>query len=188
MSDAQGSSSSLEKLSVAVGPAVDVEVSEGQGAWLAAHWFGAAGGPGSKKHANVHATIEDRCCLRIISALAPEDTPADFAARWSKQAASVLKKIEVEDLGDMDAQNLKEVIPEEDNSGRGMRDLLKLEEELQVKVVFIDNPAEPKQHKHVLLVGAKAKLAKKCLVIRNLLSHYHWRLSGRDVSFESMVA
>ena len=33
-----------------------------------------------------------------------------------------------------------------------------------------------------------AKLQKKTFVLRNLLSHYHWRLSGRDVAFEQMVA
>jgi len=181
---------SLEKLSVSEKPAiVEVEVSEGHAQWLAAFWFGAAGGPGSRKHAEVHGTLEGRSCVRLqTSALADDDTQADFAARWSKQLATVLKKLEVEDLGDMDAPSLREVIPEEDSGGRGMRDLVRLEQELQVKVVFLDNPDEPKVHKHVLLVGAKAKLAKKCLVIRNLLSHYHWRLSGRDVSFESMVA
>ena len=41
--------------------------------------------------------------------------------------------------------------------------------------------------RHVLLVGAKHKLANKCFVLRNLLSHYHWRLSGRDVAFEQMT-
>ena len=35
---------------------------------------------------------------------------------------------------------------------------------------------------------AEAKLSKKCFAIRNLLSHYHWRLSGRDVAFETMTA
>ena len=58
----------------------------------------------------------------------------------------------------------------------------KIEKELSVKVVFCAAP-DP----HVLLVGAKAKLAKKCFVLRNLLSHYHGRLSGRDVAFEAMT-
>ena len=65
--------------------------------------------------------------------------------------------------------------------GRGRRDLAAIEKDLSVKVVFCEN-------RHVLLVGAKAKLQKKCLSLRILLSHYHWRLSGRDVSFESMTA
>ena len=38
---------------------------------------------------------------------------------------------------------------------------------------------------HVLLVGPKSKLRKKCSDVRNLLSHFHWRLSGRDVAFET---
>ena len=33
---------------------------------------------------------------------------------------------------------------------------------------------------HVLLVGSKAKLQKKCVQLRNLLSHYHWRLTGTE--------
>ena len=41
---------------------------------------------------------------------------------------------------------------------------------------------------HVFLVGAAKKLDKKCGDLRNLLTHYHWRLSGRDISFEEMVA
>ena len=60
----------------------------------------------------------------------------------------------------------------------GARRILPLEKDLSLKVVFcVDG--------HVLLVGAKAKL-QKGLHLRNLLSHYHWRLSGRDVAFEMM--
>ena len=56
-----------------------------------------------------------------------------------------------------------------------------MEKELGVKVAFCSND-------HVALVGPKAKLSKKCVAMRNLLSHYHWRLSGRDVAFEEMTA
>ena len=102
---------------------------------------------------------------------------------WRKTIHTVLKKVDVDDLGDMDAQTLLESIPEEDDAGRGRQDLHKIEKDLIVKVVFCAAPG-----RHVLLVGAKAKLAKKCFVLRNLLSHYHWRLSGRDVAFEAMTA
>jgi hypothetical protein len=89
--------------------------------------------------------------------------------------------VEVEDLGPMHAQALLSSIPQVDASGRGMHDLRQVEKELSVKVVFCSDG-------HVLLVGAKQKLTKKCFVLRNLLSHYHWRLSGRDVAFEAMTA
>eukprot|EP00443_Scrippsiella_acuminata_P074732 CAMPEP_0115549208 /NCGR_PEP_ID=MMETSP0271-20121206/94571_1 /TAXON_ID=71861 /ORGANISM="Scrippsiella trochoidea, Strain CCMP3099" /LENGTH=68 /DNA_ID=CAMNT_0002982719 /DNA_START=1 /DNA_END=203 /DNA_ORIENTATION=- len=68
----------------------------------------------------------------------------------------------------MDAADLWSSIPTEDAAGRGKQDLQKIEKELNVKVCFCDDS-------HILLVGAKAKLQKKCFVIRNLLSHYHWR-------------
>ena len=41
---------------------------------------------------------------------------------------------------------------------------------------------------HVYLIGLQKKLDKKCGDIRNLLTHYHWRMSGRDLSFEEMTA
>lgn len=81
----------------------------------------------------------------------------------------------------MDAVSLAASIPPESANVRGMCDLNKLEKELSVKVAFCGDG-------HVLLASARAKLQKKCFVLCNMLSHYHWRLSGRDVSFESMVA
>ena len=81
----------------------------------------------------------------------------------------------------MDAPRLWAAMPEEDGAGRGRRDLAALEHELGVKVCFCEDG-------HVLLVGARARLQKKCFVLRNLLSHYHWRQSGKDVAFEAMVA
>ena len=63
----------------------------------------------------------------------------------------------------------------------GMVDLQRVEKELSVKVVFCEDG-------HVLLAGSKPKLAKKCVVLRTMLTHYHWRLSGRDVSFGEMTA
>jgi len=41
---------------------------------------------------------------------------------------------------------------------------------------------------HVYLIGLQKKLDKKSGDIRNLLTHYHWRMSGRDLSFEEMTA
>jgi hypothetical protein len=95
---------------------------------------------------------------------------------WNKLLVATLKKIMVEDLGQMNANELVATIPLEDSSGRGFQDLQEMEKALQVKVVFCDNG-------HVLLVGQKAKLTKKCFTIKNILSHYHWRFSGKDVAF-----
>lgn len=93
---------------------------------------------------------------------------------WSKLLHTALKKIHVEDLGDLAAQELWDNIPEEDSEGRGRKDLEQLEKQLSVKVVFLE--------KHVLLVGQKTKLEKKCLVMRNVLSHYYWRLKGKQIN------
>jgi hypothetical protein len=72
------------------------------------------------------------------------------------------------------AQELWDNIPEEDSEGRGRKDLEQLEKQLSIKVVFLEK-------QHVLLVGVKTKLEKKCLVIRNVLSHYYWRLKGKQI-------
>jgi hypothetical protein len=159
--------------------------------------------------------------------------PQDY---WIKSLASALKKVVVEDLGHMDAAELKAIIPtENDSEGRSLQDLHAMERQLQVKVVFgvhddendddngesnnisngdtihsnggdDDDGSNKKkgvtwsvsvtgagsgsgsgttgsQHysHHVLLVGPKAKLQKKCFAIRNLLAHYHWRLTGKQV-------
>jgi hypothetical protein len=87
---------------------------------------------------------------------------------------SSMKKIKVEDLGKMQAYDLLASIPEEDPQGRGQRDLRDMEKKLSVKIVF------DKSGGHVYLVGDAKKLEKKVFAMRNLLSHYHWRLSGTD--------
>jgi len=87
-----------------------------------------------------------------------------------------MRKIKVDDLGKMQATDLLASIPEEDPQGRGLRDLRDMEKNLSVKIVFDDDRG------HVYLVGDAKKLEKKVFAIRNLLSHYHWRLSGTDVS------
>ena len=100
------------------------------------------------------------------------------ATIWGKQLSAVLKKITIEDLGDMNAVDLWDSIPEtDDRDGRGRGDLMTLQKELQVHVEFSGTSASGG---HVYLVGNKAKLSKKCFTLRNILSHYHWRLSGKD--------
>ena len=89
---------------------------------------------------------------------------------------SSMKKIKAEDLGDMQASDLLASIPEEDPQGRGLQDLRKIEKKLSVKIVFDEEGG------HVYLVGDAKKLEKKVFTMRNLISHYHWRLSGKDVS------
>ena len=109
-----------------------------------------------------------------------KDRPRRLSTKEKRLGVS-LKKADVDDLGPMDAAALLASIPEADADGRGLADLRGTEARLGVKVAFCSNG-------HVLLVGPKAKLAKKCSALRNLLSHYHWRLSGRDVAFETMTA
>lgn len=89
---------------------------------------------------------------------------------------SSMKKIKAEDLGQMHASELLATIPEEDSQGRGLQDLREMEKKLSVKIFFDQSGG------HVYLVGDTKKLEKKVFAMRNLLSHYHWRLSGRDVS------
>ena len=81
--------------------------------------------------------------------------------------------------GRMDAADLQQAVRESDS---GAADLAALEAGLSV-LVYYDAATT-----HVWLVGARKKLDKKCAEIRNLLSHYHWRMSGKDVSFDGMVA
>jgi hypothetical protein len=152
-------------------------VAEGQAAWLLTCGLPAA----ARKHPGVRLELLGRSTLRVTGSPVQGAGAAEFEETWRKTIMAAIKKVDVEDLGDMDADRLRASIPEEDASGRGLRDLARLEKELAVKVVFCSN-------RHVLLVGAKTKLQKKCFVLRNLLSHYHWRLSGRDVAFNTMVA
>ena len=75
--------------------------------------------------------------MRVVGVASgsPLETADAFCERWTKQMQSVLKKVEVENLGKMDAARLWEAIPEEDGAGRGRRDLLALEHDLSVKVL-----------------------------------------------------
>lgn len=94
--------------------------------------------------------------------------------KWQKSIQSTLKKIVAEDLGNLNAKSLIPTIPEVDSEGRGMHDLQATEKKLSVKIVFDEDTG------HVFLVGDAKKLEKKCFVLRNILSHYHWRLSGTE--------
>jgi len=121
----------------------------------------------------------DEDCKAVAAVTSNEEN--DERNHWNKIFTSILKKITVDDLGNMDAEELWNSIPEGEqliHGGRGRQDLLNHEKQLHVKVVFDG------RSKHVLLVGTKPKLDKKCITIRNILSHYHWRLSGKDVSMK----
>lgn len=113
----------------------------------------------------------------------------DDKYQWENAIQKLLKKITIDDLGYMNATELKYSIPTAGDTGtvkqqninsqkRSINDLYNLEKKLAVKVVFDDLTG------HVLLVGDWKKLEKKAFEIRNILSHYHWRLSGKDVAFE----
>ena len=154
-----------------------------QARWLEAFWFGTA----RKKHGGELTLSEAEApvpapsasaskpppppplLLHVRAPLVDGETDAAFAERWTKTVNATLKKVETDDLGDMDARYLSEAIPEE-----GLAKLRSLEQELSVKVVFCAASG------HILLAGAKAKLAKKCFELKNVLAHYHWRLSGHD--------
>jgi len=62
----------------------------------------------------------------------------------------------------MNAIELLDSIPDAHKDGRGRQDFDRLQRELSVKVVFLES------NHHVLL-------------IRNILSHYHWQTSGMEV-------
>ena len=92
--------------------------------------------------------------------------------KWETSIHSIVKKVVVEDLGNWNASTLLASIPESDSEGRGLHDLQETSRKLSIKIVFDDDTG------HIFLVGNVKKLEKKCFVIRNILSHYHWRLSG----------
>ena len=164
--------------STAAAKAIAATTAEGEARWLALFWTHT-----HERKQGVRFEWRGRSGVKIDGAPGtPEESVAAFEERWTKLILAAVKKIEVEDLGKMEAQQLWEAIPEEDGAGRGRKDLATMQKDLSVAVVFCESNG------HVLLVGAKAKLSKKCFAIRNLLSHYHWRLSGRDVAFETMTA
>ena len=175
----------------------------------------------------------------VLHAKFPEDDHVDFADETRTTTTKIedtirasVKKIEVEDLGDMNASDLrtsmtnstttitkpppnsmvlvgssasssvelpsttqsfkdthnhnpntntpKTRVPQQKQHQpqqqplHGIHDLHTLEQQLRVKVVFNTTNG------HVYLVGEAKKLAKKVYPIRNILRHYHWRLSGQE--------
>ena len=144
----------------------------GQAAWLNSFWLSAQ----QRKHPDVQLKLEGTAFLVGRKASTDSSSNNNTNTDWDKLLQTALKKIQVEDLGDLAANDLWLTIPEEDKDGRGRKDLGQLEKQLSVKVVFLEHD------NHILLVGAKAKLEKKCLVIRNVLSHYYWRLKGKQIN------
>ncbi len=148
--------------------------------WLIAHYF-----PLKIRKSSLPLTISspNRGKVSIQFSESTEETSnALDSLKWERNALQALKKIKVEDLGHMNATELESSIPLNDPEGRGIEDLNALEKKFCVKVVF-DSETD-----HVLLVGDEKKLEKKVFVIRNMLSHYHWRLSGYDVAFDKATA
>ena len=127
---------------------------------------------GAQSSITIEAKSNHRGCIELIVS---DDSDFNFK-EWEDKARAALKKIVVEDLGKMDAPELLTTIPETDAEGRGMVDLRSMEKKLSVRVVF-DNVTG-----HVYLIGDAKKIDKKCFALRNMLSHYHWRLSGKDVA------
>jgi len=153
----------------------------GQAAWLTAFWIPTQ----QRKHPQSKLEIHGVTFSCTSSKTSHDSTPQPD---WKKLLLTALKKIEVQDLGNLSASELWNTIPEEDKEGRGRQDLERLEQQLSVKVVFlakeINMDAKDRDEEiqdHILLVGAKKTLEKKCLVIRNMLSHYYWRLKGKEV-------
>ena len=143
--------------------------------WLLAHHF-----PSRIRKYSGDGEISARLSStrgRIELLVVPSSSSTFLRDEWIKAARSSLKKIKVDDLGYMNATELVSTIPATDGEGRGLSDLQFTERKLLVKVVFDDVTG------HVYLVGDAKKLEKKCFVLRNLLSHYYWRLSGNDVAF-----
>jgi nitrate reductase NapAB chaperone NapD len=152
--------------------------------WLLAHHFPSKirklshhyNKASASKSASLSATSPHRGKVLVVLESHTDETLDE--SDWQKRTFQTIKKINVEDLGNMNAKELQQSIPMNDSDGRGMADLQNLEKKLSVKVVF-DHVTG-----HVLLVGDEKKLGKKVFVIRNMISHYHWRLSGKDVAFD----
>ena len=158
----------------------------GEATWCNTFWLPTQ----QRKHPNYELSItntdasadysdQSRASPKFVVTTTEEAINKDAGGKvvdWNKLLQTSLKKICVEDLGDLAASELLATIPEEDSEGRGLKDLAALEKQLSVRVVWSirDN--------HILLVGNKNKLEKKCLVLRNILSHYYWRLKGKQIN------
>ena len=109
LSEARTASLSIEAAAAAA------LVAEGEAQWLVAHWFGSQ----QRKH-GVRFGLEGPSRVRVEGPpTSPEQSAAEYEAHWSKQIAAAVKKVDVENLGPMNAAELWEAIPEEDSAGRG---------------------------------------------------------------------
>ena len=163
----------------------------GQAVWCEAFWLPTQ----QRKHPNYNLSIvimpsKEEHNPGNVANVAPklvvtsndddEDGKAVTTVDWNKLIQSALKKVHVEDLGDLAGSELLPSIPVEDKEGRGQNDIESIQKQLSVKLVwvFYYDPTD----NHVMLVGNKTKLEKKCLSLRNILAHYYWRLKGKQIN------
>jgi hypothetical protein len=145
----------------------------GQASWCKAFWLPVQ----QRKHLDFQLAIDGTNLTISRTTHNTDETTTTSIIDWNRLLQTALKKIHVQDLGDLAASELYATIPlQDDAEGRGRADLEAMEKQLAVKVVWLFDDG------HILLVGIRAKLDKKCLVIRNMLSHYYWRLKGKQVN------
>jgi hypothetical protein len=168
---------------------VRVELSHARAAWLARFWIPAQL---RRERGAVNISVVDGSSVEVV-ALQPipeeEDADAKWCEKWKKKVDTGLNKVIQQDLGPMNAPELLQAIHDTVNTNTGntgIADLTTIEQKLSVLVYFdcTDGPGKD----HVLLLGTKKKLDNKCAGLRSILSHYHWRLSGKDVAFDAMVS
>ncbi|KAL3940369.1 MAG: hypothetical protein SGARI_000991, partial [Bacillariaceae sp.] len=117
------------------GDSAKILAASARGAWLEAFWISTQ----QRKHPAYAFAMEndDKTMLMIRKKEvcgARGDEKATSDVYWNKMLQKDLKKIHVEDLGDLAAQELWATIPDEDKEERGRKDLQRLEQQLSVKV------------------------------------------------------
>ena len=161
-----------------------VDVSPAQAAWLERFWI-----PTQLRRQRGAVSIKVVGGTTVEVAATDAADESKFREKWTRLLEGALNKLCEESLGAMNAPELVKAINEivNTNTGNtGIADVTALEEKLSVLVYFdcTDGPDKG----NVTLLGAKKKLENKCADLRSILSHYHWRLSGKDVIFDAMVA
>ena len=175
----------------------------GQAVYLSRHWLPSQ----IRKNKELHIHIDLTPCVSSAVVIETATSTVDHT-KWERNITKALKNIVCNDYGNMDSSLLLPALKESKES-KGFLDLCAIELELKVCVIFCqtgdgDDATAPTTQtesktvsktitkkyipEHVYIVGAAKKLEKKCSDLRNLLTHYHWRLSGRDLSFEEMVS
>jgi len=102
------------------------QVAIGLAAWLDSFWIPTQ----RRKYPLINFCLCDtRLCI----------TSDDNCDSWTKLVSATLKKVIVEDLGNMNAVELLKTIPFNDSNSRGLENLQELAKALQVKVVFCEN-------------------------------------------------